>query len=101
LPPWLYDEFFIKHTAPGSLVMVLDHFHQIKQSGNFGGVVGGQLLKWNLMSSESECLPYLYRRRFSFWYLLNFEGPLKVSRPGVGTKIPEGAERKTFHYVKI
>jgi hypothetical protein len=79
--PGSKQEFLFKHTAPESLVLVLDHFHQIKQSGNFGGVFGGQLLKWNLMSSESECLPYLYMRWFSFWYLLDFEGPLKVSRP--------------------
>jgi len=42
-------------------------FSPDKQSGNFGGVIGGQLLKWNLMSSEWKC--FLYRRRFSFWYL--------------------------------
>jgi hypothetical protein len=69
----------------------LDHFHQIKQSGNICGVVGWQLLKWNLMSSEWNCL--LNRRRFSFWHLPDFQGPPKVGRP-------RGRARKSRRYQK-
>jgi hypothetical protein len=42
----------------------------------------------------------LYRRRFSFYYLLDFEGPPKAKRLKGEAKNAKGIGRKTFSYVK-
>jgi len=51
------------------LSRVLDPFHNTRHPRNFGSVIGGHLLKWNLMSSEWE------------WLLLCFKGVLICISP--------------------
>jgi hypothetical protein len=99
LLPWLHLELFFKHTAPESLVLVLDHFHQIKRLEIFAVSSEGNCSSgiWCLVNGNAFCIGKGFP---SGTFRILRAHPRSVGQ-GVGPKNPEGTKRKTFPYLEI